>query len=101
GAARRGGGQMSMSGDEHAADRGAPHGSEPTAPVAGGTAAAGATGPASDTGDAARRNGSGGPAESGGGGGPSTRTGGLRVQRVWTKPGVHPYDEVTWERRDV
>ncbi|MFS8500050.1 MAG: vitamin B12-dependent ribonucleotide reductase, partial [Micromonosporaceae bacterium] len=23
------------------------------------------------------------------------------MQRVWTKPGVHPYDEVTWERRDV
>ena len=26
---------------------------------------------------------------------------GLRVERVWTTPGVHPYDEVTWERRDV
>ncbi|TDB70923.1 vitamin B12-dependent ribonucleotide reductase [Micromonospora sp. KC723] len=26
---------------------------------------------------------------------------GLRVQRVWTTEGVHPYDEVTWERRDV
>ena len=26
---------------------------------------------------------------------------GLRIERVWTKPGVHPYDEVTWERRDV
>jgi ribonucleoside-diphosphate reductase alpha chain len=23
------------------------------------------------------------------------------VERVWTTPGVHPYDEVTWERRDV
>jgi ribonucleoside-diphosphate reductase alpha chain len=26
---------------------------------------------------------------------------GLTVQRVYTTPGVHPYDEVTWERRDV
>jgi ribonucleoside-diphosphate reductase alpha chain len=26
---------------------------------------------------------------------------GLRVARVWTTEGVHPYDEVTWERRDV
>jgi hypothetical protein len=26
---------------------------------------------------------------------------GLRVERVWTTPGVHPYDEVTWQRRDV
>src|SRR5215470_10047165 len=26
---------------------------------------------------------------------------GLRIGRVWTKEGVHPYDEVTWERRDV
>jgi ribonucleotide reductase alpha subunit len=25
----------------------------------------------------------------------------LRVERVWTTEGVHPYDEVTWERRDV
>src|SRR5690606_15607906 len=29
------------------------------------------------------------------------RTGGMRLQRVWTTPGVHPYDEVTWARRDV
>src|SRR3954466_4426605 len=27
--------------------------------------------------------------------------GGLKLQRVWTTDGVHPYDEVTWERRDV
>src|SRR5262245_21264298 len=27
--------------------------------------------------------------------------GGLHVERVWTTAGVHPYDEVTWERRDV
>jgi ribonucleoside-diphosphate reductase alpha chain len=26
---------------------------------------------------------------------------GLNVARVWTTEGVHPYDEVTWERRDV
>ncbi|MGW2328013.1 vitamin B12-dependent ribonucleotide reductase [Streptomyces sp. NPDC001700] len=26
---------------------------------------------------------------------------GLRIERVFTTPGVHPYDEVVWERRDV
>ena len=26
---------------------------------------------------------------------------GLTIERVYSKPGVHPYDEVTWERRDV
>lgn len=26
---------------------------------------------------------------------------GLTIGRVFTTPGVHPYDEVTWERRDV
>ncbi|MFI7245851.1 vitamin B12-dependent ribonucleotide reductase [Streptomyces qinglanensis] len=26
---------------------------------------------------------------------------GLRIERVHTTPGVHPYDEVNWERRDV
>jgi ribonucleoside-diphosphate reductase alpha chain len=26
---------------------------------------------------------------------------GLTVNRIFTKPGVDPYDEVTWERRDV
>ncbi len=25
----------------------------------------------------------------------------LPIERVYTTPGVHPYDEVTWERRDV
>lgn len=29
------------------------------------------------------------------------RVAGLRVQRVHTTDGVHPYDEVTWEHRDV
>src|SRR5918998_3673277 len=33
--------------------------------------------------------------------GASAPSGGLRVERVWTTAGVHPYDEVTWERRDV
>ena len=26
---------------------------------------------------------------------------GLTVERIYTTAGVHPYDEVTWERRDV
>ncbi|MBA2640880.1 MAG: vitamin B12-dependent ribonucleotide reductase [Nocardioidaceae bacterium] len=26
---------------------------------------------------------------------------GMRVERLYTTEGVHPYDEVTWERRDV
>ncbi|NLW99568.1 MAG: vitamin B12-dependent ribonucleotide reductase, partial [Actinomycetales bacterium] len=26
---------------------------------------------------------------------------GVRVERIYTTPGVHPYDEVTWELRDV
>jgi ribonucleoside-diphosphate reductase alpha chain len=26
---------------------------------------------------------------------------GIRVERVWTTEGVHAYDEVTWERRDI
>lgn len=26
---------------------------------------------------------------------------GLTIERVYTTPGVHPYDQVTWERRDV
>ncbi|MEU3254387.1 vitamin B12-dependent ribonucleotide reductase [Streptomyces sp. NPDC006997] len=28
-------------------------------------------------------------------------TKGLRIERIHTTPGVHPYDEVAWERRDV
>ena len=32
---------------------------------------------------------------------PVRRRDGLAVRRVWTTAGVHPYDEVTWERRDV
>lgn len=26
---------------------------------------------------------------------------GLVLERIYTTPGVHPYDEVTWERRDI
>src|SRR5882757_2510283 len=26
---------------------------------------------------------------------------GLRIERIHTTPGVHPYDEVAWEHRDV
>ena len=26
---------------------------------------------------------------------------GLQIERVFSTPGVHPYDQVTWERRDV
>src|SRR5450631_3408335 len=26
---------------------------------------------------------------------------GLTIRRIYTREGVHPYDEVTWERRDV
>ncbi|MEU5153270.1 vitamin B12-dependent ribonucleotide reductase [Glycomyces sp. NPDC021274] len=29
------------------------------------------------------------------------KTDGLKVERVFTTPGVHPYDEVKWESRDV
>src|SRR5215467_11716972 len=29
------------------------------------------------------------------------RRGGLKIQRIHTTSGVHPYDQVTWERRDV
>ena len=32
---------------------------------------------------------------------PSYPSNGLKVQRVYTTEGVHPYDEVTWQRRDV
>ena len=26
---------------------------------------------------------------------------GLTIRRIHTREGVHPYDEITWERRDV
>ncbi|MDR3070722.1 MAG: vitamin B12-dependent ribonucleotide reductase, partial [Propionibacteriaceae bacterium] len=28
-------------------------------------------------------------------------TSGLQIEQVFSKPGVHPYDEVTWEKRDI
>jgi ribonucleoside-diphosphate reductase alpha chain len=31
----------------------------------------------------------------------ATTRNGLQIERVWTTEGVHPYDEVSWERRDV
>ncbi len=32
----------------------------------------------------------------------TTRRGkGLKIERIFTTAGTHPYDEVTWERRDV
>ena len=31
----------------------------------------------------------------------SKAKGGLNMERIYTTPGVHPYDEVTWEARDV
>ena len=33
--------------------------------------------------------------------GRSKRAKGLTLRRIYTREGVHPYDEVTWERRDV
>jgi ribonucleoside-diphosphate reductase alpha chain len=33
--------------------------------------------------------------------GEGRRRAGLTVERIHTTPGVHPYDEVTWQRRDV
>src|SRR6185437_2873220 len=47
-------------------------------------------------------NGSSSTAGSSGGARAKRKTaGGLTVERIYTTPGVHPYDEVTWERRDV
>src|ERR1051325_11302846 len=37
----------------------------------------------------------------GNGSGAGAPAGGLRIERVWTTEGVHPYDAVDWERRDV
>ncbi len=34
-------------------------------------------------------------------GGKSRATKGLTLRRIYTRDGVHPYDEITWERRDV
>jgi ribonucleoside-diphosphate reductase alpha chain len=32
---------------------------------------------------------------------PKAQASGLKMRRIHTTPGVHPYDQVTWERRDV
>jgi ribonucleoside-diphosphate reductase alpha chain len=42
-----------------------------------------------------------GPAAQGGGRGAKGSRKGLTMRRIHTREGVHPYDEVTWERRDV
>src|SRR5690348_11622444 len=34
-------------------------------------------------------------------GSPTFPANGLKIERVYTTAGVHPYDEVSWERRDV
>ncbi len=46
-------------------------------------------------------NGSNSSASTGGARAKRKAAGGLTVERIYTTPGVHPYDEVTWERRDV
>ena len=42
-----------------------------------------------------------GPAAADGGRGAKGTPKGLTMRRIHTREGVHPYDEVTWERRDV
>ncbi|GES01027.1 hypothetical protein Acor_30910 [Acrocarpospora corrugata] len=37
----------------------------------------------------------------GGNGGKRTRAKGLKMKRIFTTAGVHPYDQISWERRDV
>ncbi len=34
-------------------------------------------------------------------GGQSAKSKGLTLRRIYTRDGVHPYDDITWERRDV
>src|SRR5262245_50802120 len=34
-------------------------------------------------------------------GGKRTRAKGLKMKRIFTTAGTHPYDQITWERRDV
>ena len=31
----------------------------------------------------------------------SSKREGLTLRRIYTRDGIHPYDDVTWERRDV
>jgi len=51
--------------------------------------------------EAVEKQGSQEPEGAGHGGGPAFSPDGLTVERVYTTAGVHPYDEVSWERRDV
>ena len=51
--------------------------------------------------EAVEKQGSHEPEGAGHGGGPAFSPDGLTVERVYTTAGVHPYDEVSWERRDV
>jgi len=51
--------------------------------------------------EAVEKQGSHEPEGAGHGGGPAFSPDGLTVERVHTTAGVHPYDEVSWERRDV
>ena len=44
--------------------------------------------------------GAGGVPEAGGASAAAGRRG-MTMHRIYTRPGVHPYDDVTWERRDV
>ncbi|MDF1605682.1 vitamin B12-dependent ribonucleotide reductase [Nocardioides sp. YIM 152315] len=44
---------------------------------------------------------SGGAQAQGQGKGKTRKGAGLRIERVFSTAGVHPYDEITWERRDV
>ncbi|HEU5333775.1 MAG TPA: vitamin B12-dependent ribonucleotide reductase [Actinocrinis sp.] len=48
----------------------------------------------------AAKQGGGMPSQPGGKAAAAERRG-LEIRRIYTKPGVHPYDEVEWERRDV
>lgn len=72
------------------------------------TAKTGGTGGSAGDNATAKSNGAGGrsngaAAKANGNGRVRAKAGaaGLTVERVWTTEGVHPYDEVTWQRRDV
>ncbi len=30
-----------------------------------------------------------------------SKSSGLSLERLWSTPGEHPYDQINWERRDV
>jgi ribonucleoside-diphosphate reductase alpha chain len=64
--------------------------------ASGGSAGSGSAGSGAGSGSAGS-----GSAGSGSAGSRSAGGTGLAIQRIYTREGVHPYDEVTWERRDV